>query len=54
MWFYEQEAIAVSYYLVKFDGHGHSGRGDIILVCHMISKDHVFKGSCDFMGESPL
>ena len=25
----------------------------MVLVCHVISQDHVVKGSCDFMGRSP-
>ena len=29
--------------------------GDIIaFACHMISEDYVIKGSCEFMGRSPL
>ena len=42
---YRQEPIKVSYHLAKFGGHWHSGSGDIIiLVCHVISQDHVTKG----------
>ena len=26
----------------------------MVLVCHVISQDHMIKGSCDFMGGSPL
>ena len=38
----------------KFDGCKHRGRGDImILVCHVISQDHVTKGSNSIMGRSP-
>lgn len=34
--------------------HGHSGSGDIMfLVYHVISQEHVIKGSCDFMNEVP-
>ena len=25
----------------------------MVLVSHVISQDHVVKGSCDFMGRSP-
>ena len=25
----------------------------MILVCHVISKDHMIKGSCYFIGEAP-
>ena len=39
---------------VKFGGHRACGDGDVmILVCHMISEDHVIKGSCDFVAWSP-
>ena len=32
----------------------HSGRGDIMcLVCHLVSKDDVVKGSCNFIYGSP-
>ena len=41
----------MSYHPAKFGGRSHSGSGVIRkLVCHMILKDHVVKGSCDFMG----
>ena len=32
----------------------HSGRGGIMcLVCHLVSKDDVVKGSCNFIYGSP-
>ena len=38
----------------KFVGHGQCGSGDImVLVCYVSSRDHVIKGSCDYMGRSP-
>ena len=46
-------AIKVGYYLAKFGDHRHSDGGDIVvLVSHMISEDHVIKGSCDIIGRS--
>ena len=30
-----------SHTLVKFGGHRHRGSGDVTLVCHAISLDHV-------------
>ena len=34
-------------------GHRHCGSGYIIvLVCHVISQDHVIKGSCDLITSS--
>ena len=50
-WPYGWEHLMVSDYPVKFDGDKHWGVGDIIvLVCHVISENHVLNGSCDFMG----
>ena len=44
----------MSYHPAKFDGHSHFGSGVImILVCHLISQDHMIKGSEDFMGGTP-
>ena len=35
----------------KFGGYRHCCSGDIIiLVCHVISQDHLIKGLCDFIG----
>ena len=43
----------VSHLPAKFDGHRHCGSGDVMfLTCHVTSRDHVFKGLCDFMGKS--
>ena len=40
---------------VKFGVHGHGCSGDIIvLVCLVISQDHVIKGLCGFMGGNLL
>ena len=39
----------------KIGGFGRYVNGDIIvLVCRMILQNQVIKGSCDFMGSSPL
>ena len=40
---YGQEPIKVSYHPAKFGGHRHTGSEDIILVCQVISQDHVIK-----------
>ena len=37
----------------KFGSHSNSGSGDMFLVYDKISQDHVFNGSCDFVGRSP-
>ena len=55
MGLYESKPLKVSHDPAKFGGDKHCGRGDImILICHVISQDHVTLGSCDFMGRSPL
>ena len=41
-----------SYNPVKFGSLNHSGRGDIFLVCPVVSEDHAIRGVCDFMGVS--
>ena len=44
----------VSYHPAKFVSHSHSGSAYIMFLdCHVISQDHVVKGSFDFMGGSP-
>ena len=49
------ELLKVSHHPGRFSGHTHCGIGDIIvLVCYEIWKDHVIKGSCDFIDRSPL
>ena len=43
----------MSYYAAKLGGHKDCDSGNImVLACHMISQNHVIKGSCDFMGRS--
>ena len=37
-----------------FGGYKHCGSEDItVLVCQMISQEHVTKGQCNFMARSP-
>ena len=44
----------VGYHPPRFGGLKPSDSGDIaVLVCHVISQDHVIKESCDFIGRSP-
>ena len=44
----------VSHQPATCHGHIHCGSGDIlILVFHVVLKDHVIKGSHDFMIRSP-
>ena len=52
--FYRQGLIKLGYHPVKFGGHRHSDNGDImVLVCHVISQDHVIKGSYGILSKSP-
>ena len=54
MLLFGQEPIKASYHPTNFGDHSHCGRGIIIiLVCHVISQDHVIKGSSEFMGRYP-
>ena len=44
----------VSHHHAKLGAHRHCGSGDTMnLVCQVISKYYVIKGSCDLMGGSP-
>ena len=42
--------IKVSCGFAKLGGARHSDNGDMFLVFHVISQDHVIQRSCDFMG----
>ena len=51
---YGSEPLKVSHHPTKCGGHGYCGSGDIkVLVCQVISQDHLMKLSCDFMDRSP-
>ena len=51
LWF---GVLKISYHPGKFGGHKHGRGGDIIvLICQVISPDHVKKHSCDIVGSSP-
>ena len=44
----------VYHHPTKFGGHIHCGGVDItVLVCQVISEDHMMKGSCDFISKDP-
>ena len=52
LWF---GTLKVNYLPGKFDGHKLCRSGDIIvLVCHVISQDHMMKQACNTTGKSPL
>ena len=51
---YGQEPIKANYHLVKFGGHRYcDSEGENVLVCDVISYDHLIKGLFDFIGKSP-
>ena len=53
MWLYGWKSLKVSHHSAKFCAQRDCGSGDMVLIDHLISQDHVIKGSCDFMGETP-
>ena len=47
--------LTLGYYAANFGGFRHCGRGDkMLLISHVISNDHMFKGLREFIGGSPL
>ena len=43
----------VNHHPAKFSDHGHCSSRDIkLLVCSVLLKEHLVKGSCNFMGRS--
>ena len=45
----------VYHHSAKFGSHRCCNSRDIMfLVCHLISQDHMIKGSSDFIGRGPL
>ena len=54
MWLYGWEPLTLATHAANFGGFRHCGSGDkIFLICHVISKDHLFKGLRDIMGGNP-
>ena len=51
MWIYEYDPIMVSHASAKLGGNRHRGTGDFRL--HIISQDHVIRGSSNTMCRSP-
>ena len=40
------------HYADKSYDHKHCDEGDMFLICHVTSHEHMFKGLCEFMGGS--
>ena len=52
---YDWELLTLGHHVVSYGGSKHCDWGDkSFSICHVISKDHVFKGLSDFTGGSPL
>ena len=52
---YGRELLTVCHHPGKFCEHRHCDSGDIVfLICHVISREHTFKGLCEFRVEEPL
>ena len=48
------EPLTLGHHTAIFGGFRHCGSGDeAFLICHVISKDHKFKGLLDFVGRNP-
>ena len=43
MKFYSLKSLKISLHPANFDGHRCCGSGDTVLVCHKISKDHMYE-----------
>ena len=55
MQFYEYKLHTVSHLSTNFDSSKHCGGGNLMfLICHMSSRNNVFKGLCHFMVGSSL
>ena len=50
---YGWELLAVCHHPDKFGHHMHCNSGDMYLLCHVTSQDHIIGGSSDLMDESP-
>ena len=52
MWLCGLKLIKLSHHLATFCGHKHCSSGDtMLLVCHMISQNHIILWLFDFMGK---
>ena len=52
MWLYGLEPLKLSHHPAKFGGHRHCDHGDMILICHVISQNHVIKDQYNYVGKS--
>ena len=51
--FYRWDLLTIHYHPDGFGNHRNCDSGDIMfLICHLTSRNHMFKGLCEFMGWS--
>ena len=51
MWLYERRLLIVFNHPARFGGNRQCGRGDILLLYHVTSPEHMPKWFCDLMVE---
>ena len=52
---YDWKHLTLDLHAANYGGIRHCGSGDkIFCICHLSSKNHVFKRLCDFMGGRSL
>ena len=50
MWLHGWIPLTLSYHPAKSGGHRSCTRGDMFLIWHVTSHDHMVRGLCDFIG----
>ena len=50
---YGREVLAECYHLDMSCDESHFDSGDMFLICHVTSRQHMFKGLFEFMSQSP-
>ena len=50
---YGREVLAEGYHLDKSRDESHFNSGDLFLICHVTSRQHMFKGLFEFMSQRP-
>ena len=50
MWTYGWGFLALCPYADKSCAHKHCDNGHMFLICYVTSREHMFKGLCEFMG----
>ena len=47
------ELLTLSHHFAKYDGYRCYERGDMFPICHVTSRDHMNKETCNFVSGSP-